>query len=742
MTPDDVAILRIHGGILRWRIVAGVAGYKLQYKLHSDSDWLLLASHDGSGSPLISTAIDGDTDRLDIVPAGIPDGNYNFRIVAVSSDGTESDTPTNCLFNSRTNTAIAMPNLPIPYFAVIEQIASPSGFDLVVAIPESSYTGLTIDVEWNANPTGSDQFNTWIAVGDNTSDREFNVPFNFIFPLTGNNNLFFRTRSRLGSNVGSFGNVGWHIRDNPATADHDSELAVSYDIDSRTATYTFRAVDESVNAFASLFRTYFLPITGEANSSNGEFNALADGLTSFEYTFDDSGIATLIDGYTVSGYEHQPEDIYCVAFELGRQQPDSPVLDKLVTLPFIGGKQYPPPPPPDVNIATPTPVKSDFSDKYVVEVWNRTGTELIADITKIVTKLSWQTKRNGYPQIKFSVDSIALEQLAERNGIEADTILPKYERLIKLKRNGDYLLAAMLTQKQHADRPNGTTINTTSRGLLFLLLRRRTATNLVFSNSQVSAICWSMIQATQTASDLGITQAIGNYSPLARDRTYKRTKIAEAIIALTRLATGKFDFEITPDLKFKTYEAGATTDNLKTDVLIHHSRMSGLTVDDRGDKIANVVIAISSGQTVITKTAENLASIAKYGRLEKVITVNDVIQESTVQEHATAEVNNLAEGAVIVKFSLPDGILDLNQVGVRNYIPAQLPPRGGYPEVANFFRIEKLDVKVDSNGGEKVTLTLDAGLSTADVQQQLDEIDVQQILENTRNQVEALGTNS
>lgn len=740
MQPDNVAILRIHGGMLRWRLVddtdtTTIGGYRIDYKLATSGPWLRLANRDGSGSPALDTLLTADVDVLDIVPAELTPQGYRFRIKAMASDGTLSATWEHCL-GSGAVTTIVLPNIPCVYFKSLEQLSvTPNTIEIDFDAVPSGYEITGIDVS-HRHATQS----TWTVLQEDSTDRTLTIPA----VLTGSN-YFFRARARIGGRIGGWCHGSIYISDFRDFLSTDSlNLTLDFDETTASAEFTFAVTTSAITDYQVW--ASFLDVS-TPNNNIGRDVSLSIGTSSITLDWTPEGIQSDIIQTNVT---LEVEEAYQLIFTVLANS-NYPYLAKRLGTYFIGGKRYPPPPVvvppvvvvPDVTTATPAVIKANFSDRYVVEIWNRTGTEIIADITKIITSLRWTNRRNHYPTIRFTVNETALTELAKDNNLNPTDILAKYQRLIKLKREGQYLLATILSGMQHTQSSAQTTITIQGKGLLHILERRFTNDSTTFTGSSPTSIAWSLINTAQTDSDIGITQATGNYIPsVTRTIQYKHANLAREIIDLSRKSDGQFDFEINPSLEFVAYEPGSTTDNLKTDRLVHYSSMINQQVEDRGDKIANAVTAISrSGDTTIVRTAENVDSISKYGRLQKIIPVNNASLSATVQEYANAEVNNLAEGATIVKCTLPDDILDLNEVGVRNYIPVQLPQSESLPPLANFFRIEQLIVDVDSNGSERIGLTLDGGLASADVQQQLDELDLVQMIQETRDQVRSLNTN-
>ena len=798
--PPNVAVLRIHGGIFRWRFVTDTAthtcqGYNIQYKLVTASTWSNFATYNGSSSPLYNRAIDETMDMLDVVSADVlDDGDYNFRIVAVFTNGSVSPTPANCLVPganiANPGTIVTLPNLPCVYFKVAGFTLSggnPAIYLTYDAVP-SSYDITNFDLEYTTSKwvNGLPSSSALIPVYTNTTSKAATI-------VTSSSTIYVRARVRHGDIMGSWCYQQIKIPIIPGS------LIEDITVDESAETVTLNYYNDTETGDTIDISLYLQPIVllGEIQSNVPAPHG------SYTQNIDASSLNSLIDGHSYNSYIFQPEDAYSLflSYLPGADSSTNPIAEGTY---LIGGKRYAlmdvplPPvnptysltpadasstssitspsvtgsapvtsltplsllssaslispsvvytPPATSPLITPVPIAPVTTTRktapsYTIEVWDRTADTPIADITSAVYGIRWQTRRNWYEQLSFKVDQRAFKALAESNNLAPRHILARHQRIIKLKRNGEYLMATMLTDLKHIGSTNHTTIQANCKGILFVLMRRLTPANVSYSNDQVSAICWGLINATQQSSDIGITQAINNYSPRARDRTYKRSNIGEAIVALTRLDTGQFNFEFTPNLEFKTSEAGLNADNTKADRLIHHTTMTNWTVDEHGDKLANKVTAVSEGQSLIVKTGIDTNSIAKYGELEKVISLNDIILDSTVQEHASAEVNNFSEGVFIPRITLPHGIIDLNLIGIGDYIAIQLPDYATLPPMDNFFRIEQVKCSVDSNGAEIVTLTLDAGVSTADVQRQLDELDLTQIVQHTREQVNALGTNN
>ena len=646
----------------------------------------------------------------------------DFQVRAEYTDGTSSV--------RQTLSNINMPNLPCAIFTRIKRIST-TQVEYELGHNQTTYSGLTYDVEVKFVSSTA-----WVRQVTDTSETGHTVSGNFVNDPNDPNDHFnpnFRTRTRDPD-----GNVSaWCVIIN--------EFWISQLISS-SPPYVNTLTAEILNEMATRFRVTF-DVSSAFVSTNYQlqFSWLAIDFNGqpVSRTGTSSSLGPT-SPRTVSRSLNQDGNYYVVLLGI-TQAPSSFASQYILGIPLISGRYItelpapPPPPPPPPPPITPLP----FSQRYIIESWSRTGSAMIADITSVVSDLRFTQRRNNYGTINFKVDQRAFKELAKLNSLVSTDILAKHQTIIKLKREGSYLMALILTDLVHEGSTNQSSIKVTGKGLLFILTRRLTRSNLVYSNSQVSQIAWSLINNTQQDSAIGITQAVGNYSPVARDRTYKYSNIGEAIINLTRLSDGQFDFDINHNLEFVTSDPSIRNlDNLKIDRLIHFETMTKWSVAERGDKIANDIVAVSEGSTQITRTAQNLASINKFGKLQKVISLNDIINQATVQEHANAEVNNLAEGVILLSVSLPDGILDLNDVSVGHYIAVKLPDFSTLPPLGNFYRIEHIAVAVDSNSAERISLILSDSLTTADVQQQLDEIDLVKIIQRLKDQVNALGTNN
>ena len=127
------------------------------------------------------------------------------------------------------------------------------------------------------------------------------------------------------------------------------------------------------------------------------------------------------------------------------------------------------------------------------------------------------------------------------------------------------------------------------------------------------------------------------------------------------------------------------------------------------DSLANYIIGIGSGNgdDAIVATATDPFSRQALYRREKVATFSSVEKESTLQENTNGILEMLKDVRELPSFTLSDGILDLNDVGLGDTIYAEMNGYIMFEHIHGFYRIEKIEVTVDENDAEEVKLTFD-----------------------------------
>jgi len=344
--------------------------------------------------------------------------------------------------------------------------------------------------------------------------------------------------------------------------------------------------------------------------------------------------------------------------------------------------------------------------KYEVELW--VNDVLIADISHLAQQLKWRKQRNEAESCSFSLDLVAFEQYAESINQHPRTLLDSYITDVKLKRNGEYLLGCQVVQVTPTFNQAGASLDIRADGYLNLFVDRYVT--ISFDDIESTEIANALLVETQseTNGDFGVDEGPLQYTTgVERVRQYVRENVKEELQNLTELVTGGFDFEFTHDKKFNTYASlGSDREDV---VLTYPGNVETMTAPRNGQTIFNHIDGIGSGfgDEAITSTADDAVSQMTYKRRELPLSFNGVSLQNTLDQKTDAELDKRRDILQLPQMTINGELFDLSDlsVGDRPVLVVK-----GHPYIDNIdglYRIEVIDVTVDENESEAITLTFD-----------------------------------
>lgn len=344
--------------------------------------------------------------------------------------------------------------------------------------------------------------------------------------------------------------------------------------------------------------------------------------------------------------------------------------------------------------------------KYTVELWSKNG-QLLADISRYVKNLKFSRQRNEAEDVSFQINLDALQDLATSIGTLATTLLYPYQTDIKIKRNGTYLLGSHVGEVTITGDENTEVVEVKAFGYLNLLIDRYVTK--VYTATEATEIAWDLIDETQsqTNGDMGITEGSFQATTVDRDRTYERQNVKEAIVNLTNLATGRFDFEFTPTREFNTYEMqGSQRLNVQ---FTYPGLIKGYSVPRIGQALSNKIYGIGSGfgEEALTSTQGDNDSQLNFGVHEKIITWNSVIEQDTLDQNTAGQLELRKDMLEIPSMKVSGEDFDLNLYGVGDRVPVKINDRPYLASVDGIYRIERIEVTVDENEAEDIDVYFD-----------------------------------
>ena len=344
--------------------------------------------------------------------------------------------------------------------------------------------------------------------------------------------------------------------------------------------------------------------------------------------------------------------------------------------------------------------------KYEFELYSSSGV-LIADISTYATGRNWTKERNAPETLSFTLDVRAFEDFCASIGETPQSILNPYTTDIKVKRNGEYLFGVHVYDLQFSGNDDSINVAVKADGFLNLLKDRYVSAE--FSSTDAVDIVHGLITSTQAQDrgDFGISESLTQATTVDRDRTYERKNVKEAIIELTELVDGNFDFEFDENRALSTYGAIGTD---KPDVVLTYpENIKTFTVNRTGINTFNKLTALGSGfgDEQLSSIAFNADSQLVFGVREQIVTYNSVLLQDTLDQHAEGDLDLVKDLLDIPTITVSGATLDLNEVGIGDRIQVTIEDHPWINNVDGTYRIEKISCTIDENDAEIITLTLD-----------------------------------
>ncbi len=210
--------------------------------------------------------------------------------------------------------------------------------------------------------------------------------------------------------------------------------------------------------------------------------------------------------------------------------------------------------------------------------------------------------------------------------------------------------------------------------------------------------------------DFGIT--ISSLATVGvHDRTYRRTNIKDALVALTQLQTAAFDFEFTYDKSFITY---ASIGNTRNDITFEYPRnIKAVSFGIDATQMGNQIIGLGSGNGALSQivlAGNDTASQQTYKVRQRIYNssatdnsdggLTDGVAVELSRWRDPIRLLNLTVDGNIAPYVTDYKIGDRVKVNITNYTT--------FSQINGTYRIEKIAVNIDEDDNEDITLTVSA----------------------------------
>lgn len=331
---------------------------------------------------------------------------------------------------------------------------------------------------------------------------------------------------------------------------------------------------------------------------------------------------------------------------------------------------------------------------------------MVADISKLAQNRKFTIKRNDSEELSFDLDVVAFEEHCERAGRDPEATLVPYVTDVRVRRNGAYLFGVQVVDINYTFGEDGSTMAIKCTGFLDLFRDRYITKS--YTTTESTEIARDMLDDTQTVyGDFGVVDGSEQYATgVLRDRNYIDQNIKDALMNLTDLIGGNFDFAFTYDRKFNTYAMqGSYRPNLK---FTYPYNIKSITTPKTALNLYNYVIGLGSGfgEETIRSEVGDPDSRLNYGTRMKVVSFNSVSEQDTLDQNTVAELDKSKHLLILPKLTISGEFLDLNTVWVGDRIPVEVQGHPSLP-LNDVYRIEQIDCTLDENDAEDIDLTVD-----------------------------------
>lgn len=227
-----------------------------------------------------------------------------------------------------------------------------------------------------------------------------------------------------------------------------------------------------------------------------------------------------------------------------------------------------------------------------------------------------------------------------------------------------------------------------------------------FTGVDQATIAWTLISQTQTRPEggLGITNG-STPTGVTRDRDYETGKsLGESIDQLSQVIGG-FDWEIGADLQFRVWHP--QRGSVVPWVADHGGTIADVERDGDSQDFATDLIGYGGeGTTPVVRSVTPPRGPA--GRWEATMSWTDVTKQTTLVEHTEAALADMSTLTPSYKLKVKRGAWTPSDAWLGDTV--RFICRSGRLDVDTTGRVLQVDIALDEDGGEEVTLTLDRRL--------------------------------
>lgn len=345
--------------------------------------------------------------------------------------------------------------------------------------------------------------------------------------------------------------------------------------------------------------------------------------------------------------------------------------------------------------------------KYELELWVN-GSQ-VGDISQLAQNRRFTLTRNASEELAFLMDLTAFEQYCESLGAVPQAVLEAYVTDIRVKRNGIYYFGVQVSDMQYNMNQSGTNIEVRATGFLDLFKDRYVTKS--YSNYERTDIARDLLAESQSGGSLnnwGVVNGPSQYNTGITDteRDYIDQNVRDALVNLTNLSNGNFDFKFNYDRSFETFEMAGTSRPGYN--FTYPYNVTSMTIPHTALNLYNYVIGLGSGfgEETLRTIVTDATSRANYGTRQKIISFNSVSRQQTLDENTYSYLQKVKDILELPKLKLNGELADLSILGIGDRIPVEVQGHSAIP-LNDTYRVEQIEVSLDENDAEDITLTVD-----------------------------------
>lgn len=351
--------------------------------------------------------------------------------------------------------------------------------------------------------------------------------------------------------------------------------------------------------------------------------------------------------------------------------------------------------------------------KLEIEIWDKSK-QRIADITNLAESRSGVFKLNGIDTFQFSMDLHRFDAYCERIGIHPRTLLWPLTCDIILKLDGVYWKGFECAAVTPYLNGSGATLSVRCRGF-FSLFSKRYVTLAYTTETERTAIAAGLITTTQaqTNGDFGVTIGAQQFITGERStRDYELKNVKDALVELTRLETGQFDFNFTYDKKFETYEQLGSLHGDTPLIYGTGGNIKNTDVPTEGNSVANHITGLGSGfgKDQVRSTpgiGDDGPSQLAYELREELPQWNSIATQEELDENTAGHLAQVKDMLQIPNVTVTSKEIDLLATSVGDRFPVDLTQHRYTDNINGLYRVEEMNVDWDDKDFADITFKFD-----------------------------------